>query len=116
MEEKNMKDKLFRVVKPDEHSSLRQSLRDAPRDMKLCYQPSKEPINSGSPHGEWCCENQRCVVRNVQIKCSLIDQLIDPSVKMPEEMKCPVCQGKLKFITWFGSEFLVECEGEPAKE
>lgn len=49
------------------------------------------------PHGEWYCEGEDCIVREVQIQCKLHGD------KMPDYFACPLCGQPLKFHNWLDS-------------
>jgi hypothetical protein len=67
------------------------------RPRQLCY-----------PHGEWYCQNPRCSVREVRIKCKYLDEKPPES---PPAMKCPSCSQVLKF-----HHYLVAVTLEPVDE
>lgn len=62
--------------------------------------PTRER-DANCPLGEWYCQSELCVVREVRVYCKLYGE------PMPKEMKCPACGETLKFHHWLDSELLL---------
>lgn len=61
-----------------------------------CDVPTDKPEDDRLPEGEWYCENQDCVVREVVIS----SKLIEPDDVVPPKLWCPGCKRLLKFHHW----------------
>ena len=70
---------------------------------------SDESDSSQCPEGEWYCDNQNCVVRQVTVSCKLFGEPLPT-------MKCPACRSRMKFNHWLRSESLVPYKGEGESE
>ena len=75
---------------------------------KYCDVPASEAENQSSPRGEWYCGNPECVVREVVVSCTLLDE----EDKMPAAMKCPACRHWMAFLHWLRHETLVLLQPE----
>ncbi len=56
------------------------------------------------PNGEWYCEHDACVVREVRVACKYLD---GPPPASPPRMKCPACGQALTFQHYVDYQALV---------
>jgi hypothetical protein len=70
---------------------------------RYCYEPAGKPDHPQTPHGEWYCHTEDCVVRQVTVRCKLFGE------KMPE-MRCPACSEPMAFNHWLHTVTLVPAQ------
>jgi hypothetical protein len=69
---------------------------------KFATEPAPEPDCQFTPRGEWYCNAEECVVREVTISAKLYGE------SMPDLMRCPACGEALEFHHWLRDVTLLE--------
>jgi hypothetical protein len=69
--------------------------------------PARQPRDRCLFEGEWYCSNERCEVRQVQMRFKFLDQ---PPATMPPKLHCPLCGKPLKFHHYLIDETLIRAD------